>query len=379
MPKSNPIFSKNLIFWYLENKRALPWRTTNNPYHIWLSEIILQQTRVEQGLPYYQAFLLRFPTINSLAMASEGTVLKLWQGLGYYSRARNLHVTAKYISTILQGKFPNKYKELIKLKGVGDYTASAIASICFNEATAVVDGNVYRVLSRIFGIFTPINSSNGQKEFKKLAQNLIDITQSGTHNQAIMEFGTRYCKPQNPDCNRCIFNKDCLAHQKNMVHDLPVKQKKATIKKYYFNYLVLLSEGTNTLIQQRTSKGIWQHLFEFPLIKTSAEIDMKEFKKTAEFKKYTRKYLINEIHLYNEKSIIHKLSHQHLITRFWVLNVSDLPLKITNKMNEKGESSLIKIPFSRIHEYPVPVLIENFIDHFWAQKNHDKYKKNSYI
>jgi A/G-specific adenine glycosylase len=189
MPKRNSHFSKKLILWYLAHKRDLPWRTTAIPYYIWLSEIILQQTRVEQGLPYYKAFVSKYPTVNKLANAAEQEVLKLWQGLGYYSRARNLHATAKYVSNELNGVFPTSYRELIKLKGVGDYTASAIASICFNEATAVVDGNVYRALARYFGIATPINSSLGIKEFKNLAQQLIDVDKPGNHNQALMEFG----------------------------------------------------------------------------------------------------------------------------------------------------------------------------------------------
>ncbi len=189
MSKSNSFFSKKLISWYLTHKRDLPWRRTQLPYHVWLSEIILQQTRVDQGLPYYKAFVSKYPLIKDLADATEEEVLKLWQGLGYYSRARNLYSTAKFIANELNGEFPSSYQGLTKLKGVGDYTASAIASICFNEASAVVDGNVYRVLSRYYGIETPINSSHGIKEFKKMAQTLIDKNNPGDHNQAIMEFG----------------------------------------------------------------------------------------------------------------------------------------------------------------------------------------------
>ena len=208
------LFSKKLKHWYSNNKRELPWRQTKDPYFIWLSEIILQQTQVNQGLPYYVKFTENFPTIYHLASADESAVLKLWQGLGYYSRARNLHATAKYVVSELDGKFPNNYKDLIKLKGIGDYTASAIASICFNEATAVVDGNVYRVLSRYFGIDTPINSSKGAKVFKQLAQELIDLKDPATFNQAIMEFGATQCKPQNPDCKICPFNASCIAFKK---------------------------------------------------------------------------------------------------------------------------------------------------------------------
>ena len=268
MPKSNSHFSKKLILWYLDHKRDLPWRTTAIPYYIWLSEIILQQTRVEQGLSYYQAFVSVYPTVKKLANASEQEVLKLWQGLGYYSRARNLHTTANYVSNELSGVFPTSYKELIKLKGVGDYTASAIASICFNEATAVVDGNVYRVLARYFGIATPINSSLGIKEFKNLAQQLIDIDNPGNHNQALMEFGARQCKPQKPNCEICIFNDSCIALQQKKVSELPVKLKKTKVKNIYFNYIVLISKNEKTFLQKRIGKGIWQNLYEFPVIET---------------------------------------------------------------------------------------------------------------
>ena len=207
-------FSNTLIQWYLQNNRELPWRKTKNPYFIWLSEIMLQQTRVAQGMSYYLKFIEVFPTVFDLAKATESTVLKMWQGLGYYSRARNLHFTANQIASELNGEFPSTYKEIIKLKGIGDYTASAISSICFNKPTAVVDGNVYRVLSRYFGIQTPINSATGIKEFKALAQTLIDTEQPGTYNQAIMDFGALHCKPQNPLCESCVFNDGCIAFQK---------------------------------------------------------------------------------------------------------------------------------------------------------------------
>ncbi|CAG0910098.1 unnamed protein product [Cyprideis torosa] len=220
------MFSKKIIDWYQINKRDLPWRNTKDPFTIWLSEIILQQTRVAQGLPYYQRFIKAFPNLEKLAVASEQEVLKLWQGLGYYSRARNLHYSAIYIVNELNGKFPSNYNDLLNLKGVGDYTASAIASICYNEPTAVVDGNVYRVLARYFGIETAINSTKGVKEFKLLAQELIDDDNPGTHNQAVMEFGARMCKPQNPDCLSCPLKESCVSLQKNKVNLLPFKEKK---------------------------------------------------------------------------------------------------------------------------------------------------------
>src|SRR5690606_35061662 len=223
---------------------------TTNPYNIWLSEIILQQTQIVQGLPYYEEFLKAFPTIFHLANAPESQVLKLWQGLGYYSRARNLHATAKYIVAECNGVFPNNYKELHQLKGVGDYTASAIASICFREPAAVVDGNVYRVLSRVFGVETPINSTKGIKDFKSLAQELIDADDPGTYNQAVMEFGAVHCKPRNPDCNICIFNSSCYALANNKVDKLPVKTSKTKIRNRYFNYLVFLSSDEKTILQK---------------------------------------------------------------------------------------------------------------------------------
>ena len=222
-------FSNTLIQWYLQNNRELPWRKTKNPYFIWLSEIMLQQTRVAQGMSYYLKFIEVFPTVFDLAKATESTVLKMWQGLGYYSRARNLHFTANQIASELNGKFPSTYKEIIKLKGIGDYTASAISSICFNKPTAVVDGNVYRVLSRYFGIQTPINSATGIKEFKALAQTLIDTEQPGTYNQAIMDFGALQCKPKRPLCSSCPLQSSCVAFGKQLTAVLPVKEKKITL------------------------------------------------------------------------------------------------------------------------------------------------------
>ncbi|MBT0606932.1 A/G-specific adenine glycosylase [Aequorivita echinoideorum] len=351
MPKNTPSFSKKLISWYLHNKRELPWRGTKNPYHIWLSEIMLQQTRVAQGLPYYLKFIENYPTVQQLAHAPEDAVLKLWQGLGYYSRARNLHATAKMVSKDLKGVFPKTYKDLLQLKGVGDYTASAIASICYNLPEAVVDGNVYRVLSRYFGISTPINSSAGQKEFKKLAQLVIDTNEPGTYNQAIMEFGARFCVPQNPNCGNCIFNDSCEAYKSNKVSELPVKLKSKAVRKRFFNYMVIISEDEKTLLQQRLGKGIWHKLYEFPLIETSEEVTLSELKKLPQFQKFSENMEIESISLYNETPIVHKLSHQHLLTRFWI---------VTSKKEVKN-----LIPISEIFKYAVPVLIENFVSEFF--------------
>lgn len=337
--------SNHLVLWYLHNKRNLPWRSTINPYKIWLSEIILQQTRVDQGMSYYHRFLEHFPTISDLAVASEEEVLKLWQGLGYYSRARNLHFSAKYVMNELKGEFPTNYNELIKLKGVGDYTASAIASICYNQPTAVVDGNVYRVLARYFGISTPINSTKGIKEFKQLAQSLIDIKNPGAHNQAMMEFGARMCKPQNPDCPICPLNTSCLALSKKQIKELPVKEKKIKIKHRYFNYLVIQTENNTTKLVKR-EKGIWLNLYEFPLIETLAEIDEKELIAHSEFDLLFKKLPIS-IKQFNNELIVHKLSHQHIHTKFWIVNTV--------------ASNDFQLSWETITKYPVSTLIDNFL------------------
>ena len=342
-------FSTKLINWYTVNKRDLPWRSTNNPYYIWLSEIILQQTQVVQGTPYYHAFTSQFPTVYDLAKANEEDVLKLWQGLGYYSRARNLHWSAKYIVKELDGVFPDTYKDILKLKGVGDYTASAIASICFNEVTAVVDGNVYRALSRIFGIETPINSTSGQKEFKALAQQLIDKQQPAIFNQAIMEFGARQCKPKNPDCSICPFKASCLALKENKIDVLPVKLKKTKVTKKYFNFIVIISKNEKTVLEQRIASGIWQNLYQFPLIETEKPSTYNNIKSKIENLDVLEDMNF-DVHLYNDTDIIHKLSHQHLYTKFWIVSVDE--------SIEKG------IDISNIKDYPVPILIGNFIDKF---------------
>ncbi|SDS29731.1 A/G-specific adenine glycosylase [Winogradskyella sediminis] len=342
-------FSTKLINWYSVNKRELPWRETRNPYYIWLSEIILQQTQVKQGLPYYNAFVSKFPTVFDLAKASETSILKLWQGLGYYSRARNLHHSAKYIVDTLDGKFPDNYKDLLKLKGVGDYTASAIASIAYNEVAAVVDGNVYRVLSRYFGIDTPINSSTGIKDFKTLASTLINTNQPATYNQAIMEFGAIQCKPKNPDCTVCPFQDSCMARKNQMVDVLPVKLKKTKVTVKYFNFLVFIDHHKKTLFEKRTTKGIWQHLYQFPLIESKKSLTAEEFQ-LLNFKEHYLEIEVLDYSLYNEVDIVHKLSHQHLHTKFWIIDVKSLP----------KDAILIK----SLTKYPSPVLISDFIEQF---------------
>lgn len=350
MTVQKEVFSNRLMAWYNANKRDLPWRNTNDPYKIWLSEIILQQTRVDQGMPYYFKFIEAFPTIKDLASAPQEQVLKLWQGLGYYSRARNLHAAAQFIAIELNGEFPATYKDLLALKGVGDYTASAVGSICYNLPTAVVDGNVYRVLSRLFGISTPINSTEGIKEFKKLAQLLLFEKDTGTYNQAVMEFGARYCTPASPNCDHCIFNDSCVAYKTERVSELPVKLKKTKVRKRYFNYIVLLDSALHTKLHQRTEKGIWQQLYQFPLVETDKTVTSVELMEDDGFKEIENQYKLEELVLYNELPVIHKLSHQHLITHFWIVS--------TKSTIENG------IKISALPDYAVPVLIENFISKF---------------
>ncbi len=342
-------FISTLIQWYALHKRTLPWRLTKDPYKIWLSEIILQQTQIKQGLPYYVAFTKKYPTVFDLANAREDDVLKLWQGLGYYSRARNLHGTAQHIVTNFNGKFPKNYNGLLQLKGVGDYTASAIASICYEEAVAVVDGNVYRVLARYFGIDTPINSTAGTKEFKALATSLLPKVNIGDYNQALMEFGALQCVPKSPNCSACPVAKACVAAQTGRVSELPVKNRTSSRKKRFLNYLVVLSHDKKTWIEQRTQKGIWQHLYQFPLIETIASVDQKELLSSDELK-HKIPFKFDRIECYQNHEILHKLSHQDLHIKFWIIRMESSPKNST--------------PWSKISTYAVPKPIESFVNSF---------------
>ena len=337
-------FSKTLTTWYLENKRDLPWRNTTNPYHIWLSEIMLQQTRVAQGLPYYMAFTKEFPAVFDLAKANEEKVLKLWQGLGYYSRARNLHATAKHIAEDLNGIFPPDYKSLLQLKGVGEYTAAAIASFCYNEVVPVVDGNVFRVLSRYYNVETDIASANAKKEFTLLGQEVISKENPALFNQAIMEFGALQCVPKNPNCEICPLNTSCAALSLKKVSELPIKGKKLKIKNRFLNYLYIVDNKNKTTINQRTAKGIWHNLYEFPLVETEIletdEVVLSLIRN--EFKD------IMDIILMETETITHKLSHQHLHIKFWKIK--------RNTILENG------LDFETLNKFPFPIVIHNFIE-----------------
>ena len=267
--RSEKQFAELLLNWNeTQNDRHMPWKGEKNPYYIWLSEIILQQTRVEQGLPYFLSFKQKYPTVKHLAEAPEDDVMRLWQGLGYYSRARNLHETAKNVHLNMNGSFPGNFEDLVKLKGVGDYTASAIASFAFGEKKAVVDGNVIRVLARVFGISMPADTTEGKKKFAALAQELIDDKQPAAYNQAIMDFGAVVCTPQNPLCDECPFQKTCVAYQQNRIDELPAKKKKIKIQQRYFNYVVIKT-NSEIYIRKRTENDIWKNLYELPMFETA--------------------------------------------------------------------------------------------------------------
>lgn len=331
------------------NQRDLPWRKTKDPYFIWLSEIILQQTRVSQGLKYYEKFVSEFPDIFALSKADEKKVLKLWQGLGYYSRARNMHFTSKYITEHHNGNFPTSFEEILSLKGVGDYTASAISSISFDLPEAVVDGNVYRVLSRYFGVTDEINSTMGKKKFKKLAQELIDPKRPGDHNQALMELGAMVCKPNKPLCIECPLNDSCFALQNKSIEKLPVKTQKLQVKKKYLNFFVLDQNKKVTKLRQRTNPGIWQNLFEFPSYES--EEPQENFQKQEHTLRkmfgFQQTYRLKK---YNQDPIIHKLTHRTIYATFWLLETDEI-IKDT-------------VDWSDLEDYALPVLLQNFVDKY---------------
>tara|TARA_B110000046_G_scaffold173759_1_gene196661 strand:+ start:13051 stop:14148 length:1098 start_codon:yes stop_codon:yes gene_type:complete len=339
-----------LLSWYSLNKRDLPWRNTNSAYNIWLSEIILQQTRVAQGMDYYIKFTTHYPTVKSLAEANEEDVLKDWQGLGYYSRARNLHNAAKFIKENHGGLFPSSYDKIRNLKGVGDYTAAAIASFAFNLPYAVVDGNVYRLLSRLFGIETPIDSTLGKKVFSQLAQELLAEDNPAEHNQAIMEFGALQCVPKNPNCEICPFVDSCIAFKNNQIDELPIKEKKLKQKKRYLNYLIIESED-ELLVNKRESKGIWQNLYDFPLVETTKSTSKKLLVKDESFIKLLNNMEFKVRATSEERK--HTLSHQILFAKFYHLSIDSNLSQIEGNFERIKKINLI--------EKPIPKLIENYL------------------
>jgi len=342
------LFSKILLRWNEEqNKRQMPWKGEKDPYKIWLSEIILQQTRVEQGLKYYENFISTFPTIHKLATAQEQKIYKLWEGLGYYTRCRNLILTARYVSRELHGRFPDNYEDIKKLKGIGPYTGAAIASFAFNQPYAVLDGNVFRVLARIFGVDLPIDSAEGKKFFAQLSHELLDKKSPGLYNQAIMDFGAVICKPT-PLCGECPFNKQCKAFGEDRISSLPVKRKKAVVQKRWFNYIIL-QHKKKFAIRQRKEKDIWHNLFEFLLIESGSS-NQKEILKQAEKSNWITR---NSYDIMETSPVFRQqLSHQYIQGRFIKLRLARKPLSLPD---------ILWVDEKEIRSYPFPKIINEYM------------------
>lgn len=340
-------FGRILIEWYQGNRRDLPWRRTKNPYLIWISEIILQQTRVAQGYDYYQRFVKRFPDVFSLADADEDEVMKYWQGLGYYSRARNLHAAARSMAEA--GGFPKTYKEVLALKGVGGYTAAAICSFAYGMPYAVVDGNVYRVLSRWLGIETPINSTEGKRIFAEVAAELLDKAQPGLYNQAIMDFGALQCTPVSPNCMFCPFIDTCVARQKGLVDTLPVKQHKAKVTNRYFNY-IYVRMGAHTLINKRTGNDIWKNLYELPLIETESEVPEEKFYALPQWQEMLAEGEVPSVRLV-QKGVKHVLSHRVIYANFYEVILPE---------NAASFAQYQRIRIEDLHKFAVSRLVNQF-------------------
>ena len=346
-------FALTLLKWFREYGRDLPWRQTHDPYAIWLSEIILQQTQVKQGWDYWERFMHRWPTVEALAEATEDEVLREWQGLGYYSRARNLHYAAKQIVAL--GHFPDTLEEIRKLKGVGDYTAAAIGSIAFGLPAAVVDGNVYRVLARHFGIDTPINTTEGKKLFQQLAQSLLpsvncqlstvncQLPQVAAYNQAIMDFGAIQCTPQSPRCMDCPLMESCVAFREGRVGELPVKQKTLKVRERHLIYIYVRCNG-ETAIHRRGPGDIWQGLYEPWLIENGTMNIEDWLRDNYQFSIFNLQLIA--------KGVKHVLTHRILLADFYLLEVAEKPVL---------PPDYIWIPETDLDSYAVPRLIEKFL------------------
>jgi A/G-specific adenine glycosylase len=347
----NMNFTAFLLHWFKTHQRELPWKTTTDPYKIWLSEVILQQTRVEQGYDYYLRFVSQYPTVKDLAAAPLDEVLKLWQGLGYYSRARNLHYTAQLIVNEYQGKFPTSYSNLLNLKGVGEYTAAAIASFAYNEAVPAIDGNGYRVLSRFFGMETPIDTTAGKKEIYALAKEILPHKEAGRFNQALMDFGSLVCTPKNAQCIACPLSEGCFAFNHNKVTILPLKSKKVVVRSRYFHYFIV-SDGHYTYLHKRMGDDIWKGLYEFPLIETDAPVEADYIVEQQSFKSIFENY--EPMLLAHSPLIKHQLTHQSLWTRFYALKLNTMP--------EQLGCDFRKIPITHFEQYSIPRLIDIFLE-----------------
>ncbi len=338
-----------LFAWYDDNHRDLPWRSTRNPYYIWISEIILQQTRVAQGFDYFVRFIERFPTVESLAVALEDDVMRMWQGLGYYSRARNLHHASQQI--VAMGGFPTTYDAIRSLRGVGDYTAAAIASFAFDIPKAAVDGNVCRVWSRVFGIADPIDSSLGKQQVNELAQALLPAEHAAKYNQAVMEFGALQCVPRNPDCMACPLAHKCVAWAQGRVGEYPVKSHKTKVQPRYLTYLYI-HNAESLLLHKRVADDIWRNLYEFPLIETLSAVSSDALFATADFARW-HSLLPAYTHKGSVEGVKHVLSHRVLHVAFHELEVQgDLPCP----------EGFVEVPLSELHRYALPRLIERFLE-----------------
>ena len=341
-----------LINWYKENHRDLPWRNNPSPYEVWISEVILQQTRVNQGMDYYLHFTKKWPTVNDLAQASEEEVLKMWQGLGYYSRARNLHHCAKQVVEQYKGEFPSDFEKLKQLKGIGNYTSAAIASIAYNLPHAVVDGNVYRVLSRLFDINTPININEGQKLFAQLADELLNRNQPGLHNQALMEFGALQCTPKNPNCLLCPLQAQCLAFAHQTVMLRPVKLAKTKISTRYFNYLILrINDGL--YLHKRSDNDIWKNLYDFPCIESQKPMTVEEVIASETFLQLIEN---NPFTIIKSSPIFtHKLTHRTILAHF-------IEIKLEKELLQIQTNDLFLARETELGSFPIPRLIDLYLN-----------------
>ncbi len=341
-------FKRHIYLWFTLNKRALPWRETTDPYKIWLSEIILQQTRVAQGINYYNNFIKAFPTIFDLANATEDVVLKLWQGLGYYTRARNLHYTSKYIVENFNGKFPGDYKTILSLKGIGPYTAAAISSIAFDLPYPAVDGNIMRVISRYFGITKPVDSLQGKKEIMQIAIEIMPQKNTGFHNQALMEFGALQCTPKSPKCINCPLIETCYSAKHNLQNDLPLKTKKTKQRIRYFNYY-LIESGNFVFLEKRKGKDIWENLYQLPLLETEKKISESVLLKSAIHFLKNKPFTLKSVSAIKK----HILSHQVIYARV---------IHLESENPDLFSHQYIKANKKDIYKFAVPKLVEDFLN-----------------
>lgn len=348
-------FNSKILRWYKKNFRHLPWRETKNPYYIWVSEVILQQTKIDQGLPYFEKFIKKYPKISDLANAKEEEILKLWQGLGYYSRAVNMHFAAKQIMQEFDGKFPDNYMNIIRLKGIGKYSAAAIASIAFNEPKLAVDGNVYRFAARYFGDYEPVNSKQLYNNILKYLEPDLPKNNCGDFNQALIEIGAMICKPNKPLCMECPVHEGCFALRNNCVNELPVKKKKVIVQNRFFNYFLIESKS-NFYIQKRSNKDIWKGLFELPMLESDKRIRMDElpdFLQNVVFLKNDKNWNIQ--HLWSAR---HVLTHRNIFADFW---------KIDAILPNIVKDNCLKITVKDLGQYPVSRLTELFFEHYFEQ------------